>query len=130
VGTPAINLFEAVIDGEKIIAVPEKFEFPLQPICRSRLGELAGPRAKVRIGARPEHVRLVSSGGVEGTVYGVENHGVEMVVTISVADHFFRATMPPTNPLALNQRVRIAFTDDKLHFFDAQTTENLAVGKG
>jgi len=71
-GTPAINLFEAVIDGKKIIAVPEKFEFPLQPICRSRLGELAGPRTKVRIGARPEHVRLVSSGGVEGTVYGVE----------------------------------------------------------
>src|SRR5215469_2365199 len=70
VGTPAINLFEAVIEGEKIIAVPEKFEFPLQPICRSRLGELAGPRARVRIGARPEHVRLVSSGGVEGVVYG------------------------------------------------------------
>jgi multiple sugar transport system ATP-binding protein len=129
VGTPAINLFDAAIDGEKIVAVPEKFEFPVHSASRSRLDKLAGSRTRVRIGARPEHVKLVSSGGVDGTVYGAENHGVEMVVTISVADHFIRATIPSTIPVTLNQRVRITFTDDKLHFFDVQTTENLAVSE-
>ena len=49
-----------------------------------------------------------------------------MIVTISVADHFIRATTPPTIPIALNQRVAIAFAEDKLHFFDPLTTEKLA----
>jgi multiple sugar transport system ATP-binding protein len=125
VGAPAINLFPANIDTERIVVVPEKFEFSLQPAARSRLHELAGSRTKVCIGVRPEDVKLVANGGIAGTVYGAENHGAEMIVTISVADYFIRATTPPTIPIALNQRVAIAFAENKLHFFDPQTTENL-----
>ncbi len=130
VGAPAINLFPADIDTERIIVVPEKFEFSLQPAARSRLRELAGSRTKVCIGVRPEDVKLVANGGIAGTVYGAENHGAEMIVTISVADHFIRATTPPTIPIALNQRVAIAFAEDKLHFFDPLTTDNLAAPRG
>ena len=126
VGTPAINLFVAAINAERIVAVPEKFEFSLYPAARSRLHELAGTRATVRVGVRPEDVKLVDSGGIEGTVYGAENHGAEMIITISVADHSIRATMPPSVPVTLNQRVQISFAQDKLHFFDMLTTENLA----
>jgi multiple sugar transport system ATP-binding protein len=126
VGTPAINLFDAAINGNRIIAVPEKFEFSLEAAIRARLGELAQARDRVRVGVRPEHVKLVSTDGVEGTVYGAEDHGVEVIVTIRVADHLIRATLPPTIPVALDQRVRVAFVQEKLHFFDTQTAENLA----
>jgi hypothetical protein len=43
-----------------------------------------------------------------------------------VADHLIRATVPPATRFPLNESVRIAFTQDKLHFFDVETTENLA----
>jgi ABC-type sugar transport system ATPase subunit len=75
---------------------------------------------------RPENVRLVGDGGIEGTVYGAENHGAEMILTISVADQFIRATLPPSVPVSLNQPVQIALEEDKLNFFDLLTTENLA----
>jgi multiple sugar transport system ATP-binding protein len=126
VGAPAINLFIAQINAERVVAIPGKFEFSLPLAARSRLLEIAGARAKVCVGVRPEDVKLVDHGGIEGTVYGAENHGAEMIVTISVADHFIRATTPPSVPVALNQPVQIAFVQDKLHLFDVETTENLA----
>jgi multiple sugar transport system ATP-binding protein len=126
VGAPAINLFVADINAERVVAVPERFEFSLNPAARSRLHKLAGTRPRVRVGVRPEDVKLVDNGGIEGTVYGAENHGAEMIITISAADHFIRATMPPSIPVTLNQPVQIAFAQDKLHFFDVETTDNLA----
>jgi len=126
VGTPPINLFVAEIKAEKIVAVPERFEFSLDPLTRGRLAALAGTRSRVHVGVRPEHVRLVHDDGIVGTVYGAEDHGVEMILTIKVADHLIRATVPPSTRVLLNASVRIAFSQEKLHFFDVQTTENLA----
>ena len=126
VGAPAINLFVASLDSGKVVVVPGQFEFSLLPAARSRLHELAGTRNRVCVGARPEDVKLVEYGGVEGTIYGAENHGAEMIITVSVATLFIRATIPPSIPVSLNQRVQIAFAQEKLHFFDVLTTENLA----
>ncbi len=126
VGAPAINLFVASLETEKVVVVPEKFEFSLPPAAHARLQELAGERKKVSVGVRPEDVKLVDHGGIEGMIYGAENHGAEMILTISVADHFIRATTPPSVSVSLNQRVQITFAHDKLHFFDVRTTENLA----
>jgi multiple sugar transport system ATP-binding protein len=124
VGTPAINLFDATVNADKIVIAPEKFEVPLQPAARARFNELAGTRTTVRVGVRPEHVKLVVTGGIAGTLYNAEDHGVEMILTISVADHLIRATAPPTTRIPVNASVRIAFTQEKLHFFDPETTEN------
>ncbi|HEY0791407.1 MAG TPA: ABC transporter ATP-binding protein, partial [Chthoniobacterales bacterium] len=121
VGTPAINLFEAAIGTEKLVVVAEHFEFPLDAATRSRLGGLAGARDRVRVGVRPEHVKLVDTDGIPGTVYGAEDHGVEKIVTVRVADHLIRATVPSTIAVALDQPVRIAFEPEQLHFFDHQT---------
>jgi multiple sugar transport system ATP-binding protein len=126
VGTPPINLFDAVINAEKLVAVPEKFEVSLQPATRARLNKLAGIRTTVRVGVRPENVRIVHTGGILGTLYGAADHGVEMILTISVADHLIHATAPPTTRIPLNESIRIAFAEEKLHFFDPETTENLA----
>jgi multiple sugar transport system ATP-binding protein len=125
IGTPPINLFDAIIDGEKMVVVPEKFEFSLPGAARTRLGEMVGDRTKVRVGVRPEHVKIVKTGGIGGTLYGAADHGVEMIMTINVANHLIHATTPATTRIPLNESVRIAFVPDKLHFFDPKTTQNL-----
>ena len=125
VGTPPINLFDATINAEKIVVAPETFEFSLPAAARSRLAKVAGDRTKLRVGVRPEHVKVVNTGGIVGTLYGAADYGVEMIMTINVANHLIRATTAPTTRIPLNASVRIAFTPDKIHFFDAETTENL-----
>ncbi len=126
VGSPAINLFDAAIDGDKLIVVPEKFEIVLQPTIRERLNEIAGKRNSVRVGVRPEHVELIAGGDIAGRLYGAEDHGVEMILTISIADHLIRATSAATTRVPVNAPVQIAFAQDKLHFFDLETSKNLA----
>jgi multiple sugar transport system ATP-binding protein len=126
VGAPAINLFDATIDGDKIVVIPQKFEFALQPATRARLDQVAARRS-VRVGVRPEHVNLVAQGDLAGMLYGAEDHGVEMILTISVADHLIRATSSATTRIPVNAPVQIVFAQDKLHFFDPETTRNLAL---
>jgi multiple sugar transport system ATP-binding protein len=125
VGTPAINLFDARIAPEGLVVLPEIFEFSLHPSERARLATAAGPRDRIRVGVRAEHVKMIESGGIEGTIYGAEDHGVEIIATISVADHFIRAAVPSTIPIALDQKVHFEFAQGELHFFDPETTENL-----
>jgi multiple sugar transport system ATP-binding protein len=127
VGAPAINLFDATIDGDKIVVIPQKFELALQPATRARLNQIAGRRNSVRVGVRPEHVNLITNGGLAGTLYGAEDHGAEMILTISVAGHLIRATSPATTRIPVNAPVQIAIAQDKLHFFDLETTKNLAL---
>jgi multiple sugar transport system ATP-binding protein len=126
VGSPAINLFDAAMDGDKLVVVPEKFEIALQPAIRARLNEVIGPRNTVRVGVRPEDVKLIASGDIAGRLYGAEDHGVEMILTIQVADQLVRATSAATTRVPVNAPVQIAFAQDKLHFFDPETTKNLA----
>ena len=127
VGAPTINLFDAAIHGDKIVVIPQKFELALQPATRARLNQIAGRRNSVRVGVRPEHVNLITNGGLAGTLYGAEDHGAEMILTISVAGHLIRATSPATTRIPVNAPVQIAFAQDKLHFFDPETTKNLAL---
>ena len=126
VGAPAINLFDATLDGDKIVVTPQKFELGLEAATRVRLNQIAGGRKNVQVGVRPEHVNLVSNGGLAGTLYGAEDHGVEMIMSISIADHLIRATSPATTQIPVNAPVQIAFAQDNLHFFDPETTKNLA----
>src|SRR6201984_314123 len=77
VGAPTINLFDAILDGNQIVVTPQKFEICLEAAARARLNQIAGGRKNVRVGVRPEHVNLVSNGGLAGTFYGGQDHGVE-----------------------------------------------------
>jgi len=126
VGAPAINLLEATLDDGRLIFIPGRFELPLDRSNLARIRAAMAERTSLRVGVRPEHVKLLDAGGLEGTVYGAENHGVETIVTIQIAERFVRATVPSNVPVALNQSVRFAFVQDKLHLFDSNTQDNLA----
>src|SRR5882757_162146 len=126
VGAPAINLLEATLDDGRLIFIPGRFELPLDRSNLARIRAAMAERTSLRVGVRPEHVKLLDAGGLEGTVYGAENHGVETIVTIQIAERFVRATVPSNVSVALNQSIRFAFVQDKLHLFDSNTQDNLA----
>ena len=126
VGSPAINLFDAAIDGDKLVVAPEKFEIALHSPIRERIKKISGRHSTLRVGVRPEHVKLIATGDVAGRLYGAEDHGVEMILTISIADHLIRATSAATTRIPVNASVQIAFTQEKLHFFNPTTNMNLA----
>jgi multiple sugar transport system ATP-binding protein len=126
VGTPPMNLFDAEIDSDRIVVSSGRFAIPLSPVARSRVDQLAGSRRKITVGIRPERVSLVGEGGLAATVYGSENRGVEIILTLKVADHMIRATVPATVSVSLNQPVKFTVQEEALHFFDFVTKENLA----
>ena len=125
VGTPAINLFDAEVGPNRLTVMPGEFEVGLDGAAKVRVHGLAGARSRVRVGVRPEHISLVPGGGVAGTVYGAEDHGVEKIVTVRVGDHRLRATVPSGVSVALDDAVRVRFATDALHLFDPDTGRNL-----
>jgi multiple sugar transport system ATP-binding protein len=126
IGTPPVNLLDIQVDGDRIVLLPDQTTLPLQTSTKNRIVQASGASSRATIGVRPEHVKLAGTGGLEGTVYGSENRGVEIILTIKVADHLVRATVPSTLPFSLNQPVRFSFVEEALHLFDFRTRENLA----
>jgi multiple sugar transport system ATP-binding protein len=125
VGTPAINLFDVVLDESMRQASDGALSFALDDPTRQRVGALPLPTdRRVRVGVRPENVTLVDK-GMAGMIYGVENHGVEIIAIIQAGEHMLRATLPSDTRLAVNQPVQFSFMQDKLHFFDPLTGESL-----
>jgi len=126
VGAPAINLFDVALDVEAGTALDGAIGFPLESSTCARLATLPlPPDRRVRVGVRPEDVKLVAEGGIAGTIYGAEHHGVEIIAIIQAGAHMLRATIPADYRITVNQPVQFAFTQDKLHFFDPLTGESL-----
>jgi multiple sugar transport system ATP-binding protein len=126
VGTPAINMFDVRVDLATGRATDGALTFDLSEATRHTLSTLALPAdGCVRIGVRPEDVRLVDSGGMAGSLYGAEHHGAEIVAIVQSGSHMLRATIPADSRVAVNQPLQFSFVQDKLHFFHPLTGENL-----
>jgi multiple sugar transport system ATP-binding protein len=122
VGSPKMNLLDGVIADGRITVIPSQFEIPLERPAQERLG---GRTGAMRVGVRSEDVILQPAGGQLGQVYGIENHGVEKIVTIKVQEHMLRATVPADVGVAIDTLVGFTFNQAKLHFFACDTGGNL-----
>src|SRR5206468_3258450 len=91
VGSPAMNLLSGVFQDGKVVVAPGKLEIAVAAEVARRLP--LGLEA-ITLGVRSEDVVLGPGGGLEGRVYGVENHGVEKIVTLKVDEHSLKATVP------------------------------------
>ena len=125
VGAPAINLLDVQVDLGQGMARNGSLAFALSDATRHALFGCLPPDGRVRLGIRPEDVTLVARGGIDGTLYGAENHGAEIIAVIQAGGHLLRATVAAKTPMALNQPVQVSFAQDKLHFFHPQTGEKL-----
>ena len=126
VGTPAINLLDLRVDLASGKAFDDSLAFALDAATAHTLSNLALPAdGRVRVGVRPENVRLVEQGGMPGTIYGAEHHGAEIIAIIQAGAHTLRATIPADSRVVVNQPVQFAFAQDKLHYFHPRTGDSL-----
>jgi multiple sugar transport system ATP-binding protein len=125
VGSPAINLLDVQIDLARGRVHNGALAFDLDAATRETVAPLLPADGRVRLGIRPEDIALVADEGIAGSIYGAENHGAEIIAVIEAGGHRLRATVPAKTPTALNQPVRIAFAQPRLHFFDPLSGRNL-----
>ena len=109
IGTPGMNLV-ALADGPEGAVVRGS----AQAVAR-------GPGAGRILGVRPEHVAVVPSGGVPGTVESSEYHGADTILNVRVGAETFLVRAPGQLALAPGSPVRIAWKPESMHLFDAAT---------
>ena len=122
VGSPAMNLIEAEIEGNEVYIPAAKNGFSLDTATRRRFG---AARGKIVLGVRAESIALSDDGPIHARVWAVENHGVEKIVTLKAGDLIFRATLPPALPTELDAPLRLVFDQTRMHVFDPVTEESL-----
>ena len=69
-------------------------------------------------GVRPEDLHLEAGAPVEARVTDIENHGVEKIVTLCVADKLLRATVPVTLRVAVNETIKLGWNAARVVVFD------------
>jgi multiple sugar transport system ATP-binding protein len=126
VGSPAMNLLSGVFREGKIIVSAGKLEVPVAADVAKRLP--AGLE-QITLGVRAEDVAVGRGGGLEGRVYGVENHGVEKIVTLKVDEHSLKATVPAHMAIEVDSAIPFAIDSGKLQLFATQTGDNLVSAK-
>jgi multiple sugar transport system ATP-binding protein len=126
VGSPAMNLHRAEVANGRAVIVPGKLEVPLAGLEGGKAGKLPGT---VMLGVRSEDIVVGPNETVDARVHGVENQGVEKVVTLRVDDCLLKATVPTRLEIAVDATVRFSFKQEKLHFFDAGSGTNLFYGE-
>jgi multiple sugar transport system ATP-binding protein len=122
VGSPAMNLLSGVLRNGKVTVAPGKLEIAVPAHVASRLPPGLD---RLTLGVRAEDVVVGPGGGLEGRVYGVENHGVEKIVTLKVDDYSLKATVPAHMAIEVDSAIAFAIDPGKLKFFATQTGVNL-----
>ncbi len=117
VGSPAINLLPGNLVGGVAVVAPKTFELPFT-------GQAVAEGAYT-FGIRPEDVRVEAGAPVEARVHDVENHGIEKILTLRVADQLVRAGVPAKVNVAVEDTIRFGWNPGKVILFDKQTGLNL-----
>jgi len=125
VGSPTMNLHQASVANGRAVIVPGRLAVPLD----GAVGAAGRLPDAVMLGVRSEDVIVGPNETVEARVHGVENQGVEKVVTLRVDDCLLKATVPARLEIGIDAAVRFSFKREKLHWFDAGSGLNLFYGK-
>ena len=124
IGTPTMNLFSSIIHDSRLIVTRDKFEIKL---TQKTLNRLKGFDGEIDIGIRSEDITLSSENGIEARIYGIENMGMAKIITLKLAGFILKATVDADISVQLDTIIRFQLNQDKLHFFNKATGENLQV---
>lgn len=122
VGTPTMNLFSGIIHDGRLIMINGKIEIEL---TQKMLNRLKGFDGEVEIGIRSEDIAFSDENGVEARVYGIENMGMGKIITLELGDSLLKATVDADVSVDLDTIIRFHMNQEKLHFFNKSTGENL-----
>ena len=78
-----MNLLDAEVGDGTARAIAGRFDFSLDDAATARLADASG---QVTLGIRAEDIRIGPGEAIEAVAHGVENHGVEKIVTLRVND--------------------------------------------
>ena len=112
VGSPAMNLVKGELKDGALTTLSGKLTVPLP-------GVKANGAEPVTAGIRAEDVKVGPEGVAEAKVHHIENHGVELIVTLRSERDLFKATTPATLPLKVEDTVRFAWDPAKVQVFGA-----------
>ncbi len=125
IGSPAMNFMEAeVSDNGRELLLPGALRIPLHGAERA-----AGPRKKVILGVRPEHLELNADrkGGIQLTVDHVELLGADSLVYGHFGEGRVSLTvrLPDVHRIEKHATVRLFAPPEKLHLFDPESKRRL-----
>ncbi len=122
-GSPAMNVIPGTLTAGEQPGL--RLEDGSMIEVRSFSADLAG-RA-VHFGIRPEDVQIVAEGGSEAIVGIVEPTGAETMVTAHLNGQDVTLLLKDRVALAPGQAIRLSFTADRTHVFDAEDARRLPV---
>ncbi|MCU4753300.1 ABC transporter ATP-binding protein [Halobacteria archaeon AArc-curdl1] len=118
IGSPSINLLSADVDGSTLLG-PGGFKYDL-----GNASPVEG-HDRVRVGIRPEDIRLVDGGPNRAEVTVVEPMGNENFCYMELEHIEMTARISPTQRPTAGEEVAFAFDEAALYLFDAETGDAL-----
>ncbi len=128
IGSPSMNFIPVTLaeSNGALYASAKDLKIRVPAERQGRLGAYKGQ--SVTLGIRPEDFRVgagtdsLDSAG-EATVEVVEPLGSEILLDTTVAGQSVTARVDPTIKARAHDKIRLVFTPERIHFFDAKTEE-------
>lgn len=125
IGSPGMNFLDATIQGDEALSAVLLGEERL-PIVKDSPELHSKKGCNIKIGIRPECISLAGNGNVlKGTLKVQENLGSEAYVYIEYKNTLLTAKVPHTSSKEPGEEIDFYIQEDKMHFFDSDTGENL-----
>ncbi len=125
VGTPPMNLLDGTLVAGRAVIEPAAAELPYAGLKAPQAAATTDGRP-LTFGIRPEDVVVEQGAPVAAKVHDVENHGVEKILTLRLADSsLIRATVPARTTLAIDEAVNLSWNPAKVILFDKTSGQNL-----
>jgi len=116
IGLPPMNFFDVSVDGDKLVC--DDFSVALNRKQQDLLAAYQGKQ--ITLGVRPENINLGDS--LTMIVSINENLGMNTLVHGYIGKKKIVAKIPKWCDYKLGDRVGVTFDENKMHFFDKQTT--------
>jgi multiple sugar transport system ATP-binding protein len=131
IGSPSMNILQGIVERRNGAGIA--YGEGLLPLLPSTSTILEGQT--IEFGIRPEHLQLneASSEGKSGivaTVSLVEIMGDESIVTLAHESDTIRAKVRGFCSFRYGDKVSLTVESDKLHLFNAETTERISDDRG
>jgi len=116
IGNPAMNFMRfngSVASGQAAVRMSDGAPEIAMPQLHEGVqdGQLA-------LGARPEHIGLVSEGGLRGEVFGTEYLGTTQLVTVNTEHGRVKARVSSQLRVEMGESVGLTFQNERLVLFD------------
>ena len=123
IGSPSMNIINVHLDGRELILGEQRTELPDMWIKHLHQIEHKG----LKLGIRPENMLLTrekSQYCIEIDIKYIENYGNRVGFYTEIEDEEMISIMPE-NEFSVGEKVYWNILPNKLHFFDAETTQSI-----